>query len=461
MWAIESIKANGYTSELYFSSRDIQDQNKIVKLPYEPETYDSPEKIISSIEKEELFISDFLFISALKLSFQIATLLNKKLQVFFLGFDFLASPTKVMEDYSNHLPEYTNMVLKVQESIFRTIKDHYKGSQMLELVHVGNRSFSDISVLGFNSAGLSISSSDELKHNSDLYNDILKKIKRNIPIVVAELTNNHIGDKNRLKAMIRLAKEAGADAVKVQKRDVESFYTKQELNSPYNSPFGETLGDYRNAVELTEELFDVLSEECSRNELFWFTSILDLKSYHFIQKYKLPLIKLPSTISNHRNFISKINSLYHGDIVISTGFTNVEYENYILKKFAHDRRLFLLQCTSSYPAPPEACNISVVRHYNDLRKGTYPNLFPGYSSHDVGSTASMMAVAAGALIIEKHVKLGNLDWVHFDGVALDLVNNEFKRFVDNIKIASTINGFEEKAVLAIEDHKYIPNKSNN
>jgi N-acetylneuraminate synthase len=66
----------------------------------------------------------------------------------------------------------------------------------------------------------------------------------------------------------------------------------------------------------------------------------------------------------------------------------------------------------------------------------------------------MMAVAAGARMIEKHVKFGDVSWAHFDQVAVDLVNGDFKRFVEEIRNAEIICGEEEKKIHATEHHKY-------
>ena len=65
-----------------------------------------------------------------------------------------------------------------------------------------------------------------------------------------------------------------------------------------------------------------------------------------------------------------------------------------------------------------------------------------------------MAVAAGAKMIEKHVKLGRVQWAHFDEVALDLATNEFSDFVADIRMAEKIMGAGKKKILASEHHKY-------
>ena len=66
----------------------------------------------------------------------------------------------------------------------------------------------------------------------------------------------------------------------------------------------------------------------------------------------------------------------------------------------------------------------------------------------------MLAAAAGAKMIEKHVKLGNVDWVHFDGVALDLLGDTFKNFVSDIRKAELISGSKTKQIHHQEHHKY-------
>ena len=125
----------------------------------------------------------------------------------------------------------------------------------------------------------------------------------------------------------------------------------------------------------------------------------------------------------------------------------------MLDTFARCPRLYLMQCNSAYPTPLHDCNIGVIRHYRDLSRD-HPHLVPAYSSHDLGATASALAVAAGARMIEKHVKLGNTEWAHFDAVALDLTTPEFSGYVARIREAETIVGSEEKRINDSEHHKY-------
>jgi N-acetylneuraminate synthase len=207
--------------------------------------------------------------------------------------------------------------------------------------------------------------------------------------VVAEITTNHFGDRTRLEAMIRAAWSAGADYIKLQRRDVSTFYTREELSRPYTSPYGDTFSDYRHGIELDREDFAFVADLCRSLALGWIVSVLDRPSFEFVQEFQPDLIKLPSTISEHRDFLGMVAASYEGALVISTGFTDQAYERFLLETFVRASRIYLLQCTSAYPAPLDHAQIGVVRHYYNLGK-TDPRIIPGYSSHDIGSLCSMM-----------------------------------------------------------------------
>ncbi len=469
-WSYQSVKDNGFKSAHYISDIAFSNgKNTVVK--YKPDTYDSIEQTLKRFDNSEIYITDFLFITAIKLAMEIAKVLDKKMTLYFLGFDFSLGKTSnsiIENDYAvmDEL-NFKKVFLKTQEEYFIASKKYFaKNDKHIEIIHVGEKSYSDLSIESFNNQELiaKIAFSEiPANFNTILYNELLNEVKTNgKTLIVAELTNNHLGDVDRLKEMVRLSKKAGADLIKVQKRNVETFYNQEELASEYDSPYGKTLRDYRTAVELDDAMFEILAIACYKNKIAWFASILDEESLHFIAKYDCPLLKIPSTISNHRNYIQKFAQTYTGDVVVSTGFTDSSYEKFILNLFKDSNKtLWLLQCTSSYPAPADACQISVVRHYHDLHKSKYPNVLAGYSSHDIGSLGCMMAVASGAKMVEKHVKLGNVVWVHFDGVALDLYHDNFKKFVSDVRKAQIMCGSEIKTIHQNEHHKYKPNETHN
>ncbi|MCO5259126.1 MAG: N-acetylneuraminate synthase family protein [Crocinitomicaceae bacterium] len=465
-WVIKSLEKSGYNCPYYITSVEtacLVDnlKDKSILTEFHPQSFESFDKLVSSFNSRDFVLSDFLILSALKIANLIAQIKNKRLQVYLIGFDFFVQKDAVIQDLSGHEIAFKNILFSTQKAYLGFLKDYINENGAIEVIHVGELDFSEQSVQSYNANfAIQVSPKEEQFNFEQAYKTLLHKVyHEDYVIVVAELTNNHLGDEERLRKMVRLAKEAGADLIKVQKRDVASFYSADELKTTYKSPFGTTLEHYRAGVELNDQLFAVLIEECMANKIGWFASVLDYPSFEYIQKFHPLLIKLPSTISNHKEYLTQVANEFEGDLVVSTGFTDKSYEEFVLSTFLENRNLFLLQCTSSYPAPPESCQIGVVRHYDELsEQHNFANLIAGYSSHDIGSLGCMMAVAAGAKMIEKHVKLGNVEWVHFDGVALDLSDGTFKEFVKDVRKAQLMTGSKIKQIHHQEHHKYKVNK---
>jgi N-acetylneuraminate synthase len=462
-WVIESLESKGYCPSLYITDIDqtLSIESKALHLKFRPFSLDERELFIFQyINDKQLYIEEILFITAIKVCSFIAKIKQSIQEVYFLGFDFeTAYSRKILSDFSNDDINYKSTFIRNQEFYFIELLNLYKEALQsdLHLFHIGNKVYSSLTTEKFNQLfyhkKVQIKIHEPLieeKKNKDLTAfRISSKVK-----IVAEFTNNHLGDIDRLKKMVLLAKKAGANLIKVQKRDVDSFYSPDQLSSYYLSPFGKTLGDYRRGVELNEEGFKELDKCCKELDIKWFASILDYNSFVFLKNlFDIDLLKIPSTISNHEEFHRRLAEEYKGDIVISTGFTNDDYEQIIFNSFKRNSKIYLLQCTSAYPTPPYECNIAVVRHYSQINK-TNCNIIPGYSSHDLGSLGSMMAVAAGAEMIEKHVRLDNTEWVHFDNVAMDLGTSEFENFVRDIRLAEKMCGDEIKKITESENHKY-------
>ena len=272
-------------------------------------------------------------------------------------------------------------------------------------------------------------------------------------LITAEVTTNHLGDVERAKTMMRMAKAQGANLVKFQMRDVESFYRAEVLDGPYPSPFGQTFREYRLGLELDDDEFREIDAYAREIGVGWFASVLDLPSLERAIGLQMPLIKLPGTISRRRDFLAEVAQCYAGDLVFSTGMTSPEYVDWLLETFGQDRRIYLLHANSAYPTPIEDCNVSVVSTYARLAE-QHPHIIPGYSSHDEGWFGSALAVACGARMVEKHVKLGSNEWLHFDSVALDLEGGDFGDFVAALRKAEVAAGQPDKRVTPSEHHKY-------
>lgn len=413
-------------------------------LPPLPFDLDDEDLLSLRVADENFYDESFTLINALKVSRVLGKIKKIKPQVFILGFDFSIQKGelshKIKIDYASHSVD-RNLMVHSHEHDFIQILNFFRENNEIQIFHVGNKAYSHISIKKFLDAPSIISKAKK------------QELKGNGVVIVAELTNNHLGDMSRLINMVELAKESGADLIKVQKRDVDSFYSREKLNSYYYSPFGKTLRDYRLGVELNEDMIQALDDKCKELEIDWFCSVLDYPSFEVIQKFNPKYIKIPSTISNHSDFHKNIAKNYHGPIVISTGYTDQSYEEYVLETFSKNAEIWLLHCVSSYPTHNKDCNIAVITHYKELAQRN-KKIIPGYSSHDQGSLASVLAVAAGARMLEKHVKLGDVDWVHFDKVALDLESGEFRKYVEDVRKAEEALGSSIKRILPNEHHKY-------
>lgn len=446
-WVHDALQASGWRSRLYITSTELSGSHiHVIKSDYVPGSQEGTDMMMGRLVCDEpgqdFVIEDILFLSALRLARLIAQQRGRRQTVYMVGFDFAADKGYAHAIDHDFAPAHKNERhdrFTPQEYYFVNTLYMLRDSE-IDVQHVGDRAFSSLTPEELGARFL-----PRVAHDAAQSPDRV--------LITAELTTNHFGDRHRLERMVRAASAAGADFIKVQKRDIETFYSQEQLDSKYVSPFGKTFRDYRRQLELSQDDFEYLDRLCKDLGIRWFASVLDEPSFHFMQQFQPDLVKLPSTISEHTEYLAHVAQNYRGGIVLSTGMTDTAYENWVLETFTNCDRLYLMQCNSAYPTPLHDCDIGVIRHYRDLSKD-HPHIVPAYSSHDFGATASKLAVAAGAKMVEKHVKLGNTEWAHFDAVALDLTTREFADYVAAIREAEVIIGSEEKKVNDSEHHKY-------
>ncbi len=291
---------------------------------------------------------------------------------------------------------------------------------------------------------------DIQKFGYDFYSDHTHKKSKDLEII-AEFTTNHQGDTSRLIKLFDYSIKAGCRVIKLQKRNVESFYSKKELEKKYITPLSKTFYEYRNKLELNEEQIDIVKNYKKKYDLKIIFSALDVISYQYLKKKGFKYFKIPSTISEHKKFINYIANHNNNLLYISTGMTNQKYLNFILNTFKN-KKIVLMHAISSYPTHFTDINLGILKNYvkyNEKNK----NIIPGYSSHDIGEIGSMLAVACGAKVIEKHVKIGTTDWMHYDDTAVD-AKLEFRTFINSLNKVYASIGSTDKKVYKFENHKY-------
>lgn len=357
-------------------------------------------------------------------------IIKSKKKIFLFGFDF--RKYSVDDDYTKKI---------IYKPILQQITDVGTQSYVFEII---KNKFSNLQIYR---CGFDFYSDINPKNLSKTTNFNKSKL-----IIVGEVTTNHQGDTNRLDALINGAYNAGCKSIKFSKREVETFYPKSSLNKKFVTPISRNFYEYRKKLELTNEQLDLIKYYKSKYDLEIIFSALDFKSYKELKSKGFNYFKIPSTISTHKKFINYMSKENLNKLIVSTGMSDKKFVYYILNKFKHLKQLYLLHAISSYPTSYDFININIVNFYKTLSK-KYKNIIPGYSSHEPGSLGCIMAVVAGAKMIEKHIKIGESDWMHYDDAALD-VNYEFPSFVNDIHRSFFSLGSIEKKVLDIEHHKY-------
>lgn len=217
--------------------------------------------------------------------------------------------------------------------------------------------------------------------------------------LVAEIGINHNGSVAIAKTLIDVAYAAGCHYVKFQTRDVETVYTKEELDAPRESPWGKTNRDQKKGLEFSKRQYDEISEYCE-GRIGWFSSPWDLKSLEFLEFQKnCAFIKIPSAlITNYSMLDAAVKS--EKPVIISTGMSTMTEIDNAVKKLGPSLYC-IMHCTSTYPSRPEELNLNMIR----TLKEKYLGKKIGFSNHSPGIIYMPVAVALGAEMIEFHITL--------------------------------------------------------
>jgi N-acetylneuraminate synthase len=221
--------------------------------------------------------------------------------------------------------------------------------------------------------------------------------------IVAEIGINHNGDIDIAKKLIDLAKVAGCDAVKFQKRTVDVVYSPEELAKPRESPYGNTNGDLKYGLEFELEEYQEIDRYCKEKNFHWFASCWDEGSVDFIEQFDVPCYKIASACLTDDELIRHTRSKGR-PIIMSTGMSTVEQVDHAVEILGKND-LAILHATSTYPSYYEEINLSVIPTLRE--RYSVP---VGYSGHETGIPTSVGAVALGACIVERHITLDRAMW---------------------------------------------------
>tara|TARA_Y100000590_G_scaffold455634_1_gene604670 strand:+ start:586 stop:1425 length:840 start_codon:yes stop_codon:yes gene_type:complete len=226
--------------------------------------------------------------------------------------------------------------------------------------------------------------------------------------IIAEIGINHNGSLSIAKELIDIAKVAGCDVVKFQKRNPDVCVPEHQKSVMRDTPWGKmTYLEYKYKVEFSQKEYNEINQYCKSRDIKWTASPWDLDSLDFLNQYDVPFIKIPSALLTDLNLIKKTTETGK-KIIISTGMSTMEeVDNAVnaIKEVNPNADYAVLHCNSSYPAPSNELNLKCI---NTL-KNKY-NCEVGYSGHEFGLTTTIASICLGATIIERHITLDRTMW---------------------------------------------------
>ena len=221
--------------------------------------------------------------------------------------------------------------------------------------------------------------------------------------VIAEIGHNHQGSLKTAKELFIAAKECGVDAVKLQKRDNRSLFTREMYNKPYENEnsFGKTYGEHREFLEFGLAEYRELQQFARELGLAFFATAFDFKSADFLAELETPAFKIAS--GDLRNIpLLKYVAAFQKPVIVSTGGGTMEdVQRAYDAMMPINPQLAILQCTAGYPCAFEEMNLRVITSFREQ----FPDVTVGLSSHDSGIAMVVAAYVLGARVVEKHFTL--------------------------------------------------------
>jgi N-acetylneuraminate synthase len=222
--------------------------------------------------------------------------------------------------------------------------------------------------------------------------------------VIGEIGLNHNGDVDIARRLIDVAADAGAQAVKFQKRTPEISTPADMRDKLRQTPWGEmTYLEYRYRVEFDREQYQKVAQHAAERGLQWFASPWDVPSVEFLEDLDVPTHKVASASLTDTELLGEL-ARTGKPIILSTGMSSLEQIDAAVEILGTDK-LVILHATSTYPLPPEEANLRTI----DTLRQRY-GVPVGYSGHERGLQISIAAVALGAVAVERHITLDRTMW---------------------------------------------------
>jgi sialic acid synthase len=235
-----------------------------------------------------------------------------------------------------------------------------------------------------------------------IINDTYTITDQSPAFVIAEVGSNHDGDYAKAVDLIRQARNCGCHAVKFQKKDIKSLYSREMQDSSYENEFsmGKTYGEHKEKLELSIEDHLGLKELADLSGIIYFATPFDMVSLGELLGIHVGMIKVASGDLTSIPLLRAIGKTTL-PVILSTGGGTLEDIDRALQAIGHDN-VAILHCVATYPTDALDCNLLCIRTLREK----YPNNIIGLSDHYNGILSALIARMFGAGIIEKHFKGG-------------------------------------------------------
>jgi N-acetylneuraminate synthase len=261
-----------------------------------------------------------------------------------------------------------------------------------------------------------------------------------LTFIIAEIGINHNGSLDMAKKIIDIAASAGCDAVKFQKRTIDAVYSKSVLDSPRQSPWGETTREQKMGLEFSLSDYKEINKYCKLKKIQWFVSCWDINSQIQMRKFNTKFNKVASAMIIHKKLLKEIAS-ERKHTFISTGMSTIKQIDEAVKIFKKYKCPYeLMHSHSAYPMPLEEANLNVIK---TLKKKFKVDV--GYSGHETaGYLVCIAAVMLGATSIERHITLDRT--MYGSDQAASIEPPGLFRLVRDIRLLNSIIGDGKKRI---------------
>jgi len=224
--------------------------------------------------------------------------------------------------------------------------------------------------------------------------------------LIGEVGINHNGDLQIAKKLIDAVFSCNWHCVKFQKRNPDVCVPEKQKNVMRDTPWGKiSYLEYKRRVEFGKEEYDYIDKYSGEKPISWTASVWDIDSLNFILQYEVPFIKIPSAMLVNTELLTEA-AKSKKTLIVSTGMSTLKEVDKAMKIIEkYGVMPVIMHTNSSYPAPIDELNLRLIPF---LRKRY--GCVVGYSGHEIGLGPSVVAVALGAVVIERHITLSHKMW---------------------------------------------------